>query len=95
MNYVVTRNEVTCTKINHTQLYVEQVAKCRIEWGAKHRFVHGSETLGSEMTCTELWASTPAPYTCHVNEEIPATRDLDGILFLIWLREPFGINHRL
>ena len=36
MNYVVTRNEVTCTKINHIQLFV-QVAKCRIESGAKHR----------------------------------------------------------
>ena len=37
MNYVVTMNEVICTKINHIQLYVEQVAKCRIESGAKHR----------------------------------------------------------
>ena len=35
MNYVVKRNEVACTKINHIQLYVEQVAKCRIESGAK------------------------------------------------------------
>ena len=49
MNYVVTRNEVTCTKINHIQLYVEQVAKCRIyRIGCETSFMHGSET-----TCTE------------------------------------------
>ena len=45
MNYVVTTNEVTCscTKINHTQHYVEQVAKCRIESGAKHRLCAGAK----------------------------------------------------
>ena len=48
MNYVVTRNpnEVTCTKINHIQLYVEQVAKCRIESGAKHRLCTGAKRRG-------------------------------------------------
>ena len=47
MNYVVTRNEVTIVQKLIAQLYVEQVAKCRIE-----SFMHGSETPGSEMTCT-------------------------------------------
>ena len=48
MNYVVTRNEVTCTKINHTQLYLEQVARCRIESGAKHRLSTGAKRQGAK-----------------------------------------------
>ena len=48
MNYVVTGNEATCTKINHIQLYVEQVAKCRIESGAKHRLCMGAKRRGAK-----------------------------------------------
>ena len=50
MNYVITRNKVTCTctKINHIRLYVEQVAKCRMS-GAKHRFIFGSPQLKLNM----------------------------------------------
>ena len=48
MNHVVTRNEVTCTKINHIQIYVEQVAKCRIESGAKHRLCAGAKGQGAK-----------------------------------------------
>ena len=50
MNYVVTRNKVTCTctKINHIRLYVEQVAKCRIESGVKHRLCTGAKRLGAK-----------------------------------------------
>ena len=47
-NYDVTRNEVTCTKIHHIQTYVEQVAKCRIESGAKHHFYAGAKGRGAK-----------------------------------------------
>ena len=47
MNYVVTGNEVSycCTKINHIQLYVEQVAKCRIESGEKRAINENVDTV--------------------------------------------------
>ena len=48
MNYVVTMNKVTCTKINHIQLYVEQVAKCCIESGAKYRLCTGAKRRGAK-----------------------------------------------
>ena len=46
-NYVVTRNGVTCTQNHHIQTNVEQtVAKCRIEFGAKHRLCAGAKGTG-------------------------------------------------
>ena len=36
----------------------------------------------------QLWAPTPGPYTCHVNEEVMLSRDLRRILFWIILRNP-------
>ena len=47
-NYVVTRNEVTRTIIHHTQTYIEQVAKCCIESGAKHSLCAEAKGRGAK-----------------------------------------------
>ena len=68
MNYVVTRNEVTCTftKINHIQLYVEEVLKCRIESGAKHRLCTGSQNTGerNDVHWCDLTVSSSSVLPC-------------------------------
>ena len=47
-NYVVTRNGVICTQNHHIKTNVEQVAKCRIESGAKHRLCAGAKGRGAK-----------------------------------------------